>query len=264
MEARRSITLYASKVAAFAGMHAYCDRRQALLDQWFFSDRKGCCDAIAKYAPDRAKELELTEDEVQQFKQAYASAMAAPNSVLLAEAVQSVPEGRVRDAVRSESSRNRGNRDEDAALNQVEKEMGTAITGRNACLFRRNVYSDPTLEIGVIGRVDGWRKEANEIVEVKNRMNRFFDKIPLYEKVQLQVYMWMTGAATCRWVQRLHGQVKQQTVEADMPYLDRVVWREVISSVKDDLLPLLNGDEECQQALLESGLLPEKYCNQIK
>ena len=44
---------------------------------------------------------------------------------------------------------------------------------------------------GLVGKVDGF--SGGRLVEVKNRKNKLFGRVPNYEKVQLQIYMKMVG-----------------------------------------------------------------------
>jgi hypothetical protein len=256
---KRTVTIHASKVAGVAGLHQYCEKAQALLDQWYAIDHVGCRAAIQRFAPERASEFALDEQETRHFQEAYDRAMSATDASSLKSAIDATESDRVRELVRSEAHKDRGNRDEDVALDQVQASIGSPITGRNACLTRRRLHSDDDVDIVIMGRVDGWRREANEIVEVKNRMRRFFDRVPLYERIQMQVYMWMTDAITCRLVQRLHGQVRHEVVDRDSDFLQDTVWPKVITVVKYELLPVLQGDEQAQKTLIDSGLLPERY-----
>jgi hypothetical protein len=60
-------------------------------------------------------------------------------------------------------------------------------------MYEKLLYTDPTDKFQVIlrGKVDGMNDEY--VVETKNRARRLFGKIPEYEKVQLNAYMFMTG-----------------------------------------------------------------------
>ena len=44
--------------------------------------------------------------------------------------------------------------------------------------------------IYICGKIDGI--ENNELIEVKNRRNRLFEFIPLYEQIQTEVYFRLT------------------------------------------------------------------------
>ena len=52
------------------------------------------------------------------------------------------------------------------------------------------------MRIKITGKVDGL-DEQGRVVETKHRRRRLFNKIPLYERVQLEVYMWLTNTREC-------------------------------------------------------------------
>jgi hypothetical protein len=87
----------------------------------------------------------------------------------------------------------RGNVKEDNNLNITEKKADIVITSRNSEMFNRILYEDPEgkYQINVRGKVDGLTNDT--IVETKNRTKRLFHRIPGYEQVQLEAYMFLTG-----------------------------------------------------------------------
>ena len=126
---------------------------------------------------------------------------------------------------------------------------------RNDELFRKDAVLPSGRRVTILGRIDG--KLDDEIVEVKNRMRHFFDRVPLYERIQVQLYLWLTDAATCKFVQCLDGEQREETLRPDPAFLRDTVFPEVDSSL-DVLERVMRGDEEEQAALLTERL-PEKY-----
>ena len=254
-----AIIVYASKVAAFAGLHPYADSKQAMLDQWYAWDRKGCTEAILNFASVRAADFVLDDPaEKKVFVAAYERGMAASNAEALEQVIQAIPDPRIRDTVRSEVNKDRGTRDESMALDEVEKRHDTRITERNAQLFSKTIAILEDTSVRIVGRVDGWRKDFGEVVEVKNRMRRFFDRVPLYERVQVQVYMWLTGARVCRFVQRFNGEVREETIDADPTFLETTLWPSLKDAVSH-LSLLASGDEDAQRKIISQGILPTQY-----
>ncbi|BAO49377.1 putative exonuclease RNase T and DNA polymerase III [Alphaentomopoxvirus acuprea] len=60
--------------------------------------------------------------------------------------------------------------------------------------YKNNIY-----KIIVCGRIDGL--ENNILIEAKNRRNHFFDYIPIYEKVQIEMYLYLLNIDKCKQIQ---------------------------------------------------------------
>lgn len=88
--------------------------------------------------------------------------------------------------------------------------------------------------VQLIGRIDG-RLEDDEdtIVEIKNRMNRLFNRIPEYEMVQVHVYMFLTGAQKCLFIERYNEQTKTYTVDYDENYFVYQVMTPLLTFAKN-------------------------------
>lgn len=263
MQRQHVVTVYASRLAALCGLHRYVDPIQALVDQWYASDRGGFVRALARTGHERdIEDLALSGEELRACEQGRQAAMAAPDAASLQQTLEALPEGIVRNTVRSDAYRDRGTRDEGKALGAAERVLGDRITDRNTQLFCKTVtFDDLDTTVRIIGRIDGLRREQNEIVEVKNRARRFFDAVPFYERVQVQAYMWMTGIPRCRLVQQLDGELREDVVDVDDGFLRDKVWPELALAV-EQLLPLLAGDEARQAEVLALGRLPEAYCRE--
>lgn len=58
-----------------------------------------------------------------------------------------------------------------------------------------------TQDVCLVGLIDG-RKDSETIVEIKNRQKRLFGYVPLYEYIQCQVYMKLTGTQKCTLIEQ--------------------------------------------------------------
>ena len=85
----------------------------------------------------------------------------------------------------------RGNIKEDKNLDNTQRKKNIVITERNEQMYEKVLYIDPNKLFRIVlrGKVDGMNKEY--VVETKNRTKRLFNKIPDYEKVQLNAYMFL-------------------------------------------------------------------------
>ena len=85
----------------------------------------------------------------------------------------------------------RGTKNESKALNKVEMITKLRIQKRNDTLYQRELYNDEVCKIILQGKIDGMINN-DTVVESKNRSRRLFYKIPEYEKVQLEAYLYLT------------------------------------------------------------------------
>mgnify|MGYP001440470573 CR=1 FL=1 len=137
-------------------------------------------DVIKKQVMGKSLDSNLSEDQSKEKLNEVLKSMPTLSKCL---------EGSVKQDLRMK----RGNIKEDNNLDKTEKKSNIVITDRNSQMYEKLLYSDPDGVYQVIlrGKVDGMNNEY--VVETKNRARRLFNKIPEYEKVQLNAYMFMTG-----------------------------------------------------------------------
>ena len=131
-------------------------------------------------------------------------------------------EGSVKQDLRME----RGNIKEDNNLNKTEKKSNIVITDRNSQIYEKLLYTDPENAFQVIlrGKIDGMNDEY--VVETKNRTKRLFHKIPDYEKVQLNAYMFMTDKTKSLHIECYNED--QNSVEYDF---DKLFWDDCYNKI---------------------------------
>lgn len=152
------------------------------------------------------------------------------------------PELRARIAteVRGQVSKQRGLRNENTILDQYETQRDVKVTERNT----RTVRKDFGL-FKLVGRTDGFVASENRIVDSKDR-TRFWAQVPLYDEIQLRVYMNMTGATEAELIERFpDGQVRHTK------YMnDEVKWarlQEAIEHATSRINLALHDDEELKR-----------------
>ena len=85
-----------------------------------------------------------------------------------------------------------GTKTENDALDTFEQDNNIKITSRNDELFYDYIDSEHVkLKMG--GKIDGVNETEKVLIEHKQRLNRLFDSIPLYEVYQMYLYMNFTG-----------------------------------------------------------------------
>ena len=125
---------------------------------------------------------------------------------------------REQDDIRRLAYTTRGKHDEKEALRQAAADRGldpaAVDASSNAAFFRHALRSAPGgHDYAVVGYVDGLTEDY--VIEIKNRMRRLFEHIPLYEKVQMHAYMVLADRPRCLWVQRYRGEQESRMVEFD-------------------------------------------------
>jgi hypothetical protein len=105
--------------------------------------------------------------------------------------VQDIVVGEIRGSVQ----RQRGTNNENAILNTYEVDNKVEVQDRNTMTFRKDcgVYK-------LVGRTDGYVKAQDRIVDSKAR-TRWWPSVPIYDEIQLRVYMNLSGCAESELVE---------------------------------------------------------------
>lgn len=110
-------------------------------------------------------------------------------------------------------------------MDKYEKDNNSLILRRNSILYKKSLTSfelnGNKFEIVVGGKVDGIDKDGN-IVETKNRRYKLFDSIPIYEKVQMETYMWLTNKNKCIHIQNFNENQVKNKYNSDKELFEKV------------------------------------------
>ena len=107
----------------------------------------------------------------------------------------------IQNEVKSRINKKRGNKYEHKGINQYEKKTKCVVTDRNSEMFEKIVKREEDYTIVLRAKIDGIDRDNDCLIEHKNRVNELFEKIPSYEKVQLEIYMHITKLGSCKLVQ---------------------------------------------------------------
>jgi hypothetical protein len=137
----------------------------------------------------------------------------------------------------------RGTRDEDKIIKSFEKKTDTKVTANNSKFYKKEILD------GVIvgGKIDGLT-DTGELIEVKNRQYRFFNPIPLYDKIQIYTYMYILSKKSCKVVQNLKGKTTETDIEFKQEFWDGI--KGGIKEFVERYNGLMESEEE-QDYLLE-------------
>jgi len=132
----------------------------------------------------------------------------------------------------------RGNHREEHSLNKSEKKNKLSIVKRNNTLYSCDLYQDEMCKIILQGKIDGMIDD-DTVVESKNRSRRLFYKIPDYEKVQLEAYLYLTNSSKA-----LHIENYNQMTNESYYNHNEIFWnkckKKIINYVTDDILSILS------------------------
>jgi len=110
---------------------------------------------------------------------------------------------------REETRKTRGTKWEEASTNAYENSTQQCVQERNEKKYYLSVGGSSCI---LVGKIDGLTidKETGErvLVETKFRSRRLFYQIPLYEKIQMEVYMRMVDCFQAQLNQCLDKQIK--------------------------------------------------------
>lgn len=122
-----------------------------------------------------------------------------------------------------------GTNREEISLDNFETSEGISITSRNDELFYGHIKSDNVnLKIG--GKIDGVNEKEKVLIEHKQRLNRLFDSIPLYEKWQLMLYLYFLSLEKAILIQTY----KDQQISMEFEWSDEF-WEIVVKKIRESL-----------------------------
>lgn len=85
--------------------------------------------------------------------------------------------------------------------------------------------------VKLVGYIDG-RRDDGGIVEIKNRQNRLFGRVPEYESIQMQVYMKLTGETKCTLIEQFGARSNSFTEEFDESQWDDFILPKLVDFAK--------------------------------
>lgn len=125
-----------------------------------------------------------------------------------------------------------GSSRENCHLNHFEKVTSISVVNRNNHLYKKKLFDIKAkaveVEVLLIGQVDGITSDMTTVVETKYRRNCFFEVIPIYEKVQLEGYMYLTGLTKAIHIQNYEGNQKLTNYNQDSK-----LWLQIIDNVNN-------------------------------
>ena len=122
-------------------------------------------------------------------------------------------------------NKTRGIKNEKNIINKYEKKNKTNIKANNAKLFKMKLFSFEEHDIYICGKIDGI--EDNQLIEIKNRRNRLFEYIPIYEQIQIEIYLRLTGLQTGKLIQNYNESTSEIIIKNN-----DTLWDDILQEIK--------------------------------
>ncbi|CAM9692586.1 unnamed protein product, partial [Ectocarpus sp. 12 AP-2014] len=230
-----TLILYASELAACVGMNQYKSVEDATMAVWRRWDADSFQESSKLYPLAHKSPEEIfssigpsvhklvstavsskTENEATRIVEA---AMNEKANAVSDEAAREILEAR--ESVVREVNCGRGSQNEHRGIASYESAKRVKLRGTNTKFFKKSIgVSDSGTNVYVGGRVDGLTHDR--VVEIKCRRNRLFTTLPLYEKVQVQAYLFLTDKPVAEVLQKYDGMTRTDEYVADAEF-----WSEV-------------------------------------
>lgn len=254
------LTIRASDVAACIGKNPYKSIEEMLqiyvnkckgdkLDHTFDISKEDLKKLISNTYPVKQNELERCENEtdlnllhqniIKEISRESVKANTNTESQKIEnKLIENIPEVS-RKCIKTEINTKRGIVYENKNLNNYEKNNNKSVSSRNSKIYYLKIFTAENFILRISGKVDGIEGQGDNqvLIETKNRRNRLFDCIPEYEKVQMCIYMKMTGIKISKLLQYYD---EQESIEEY--YFDDDLWNEIkekIIEFKNNVLKYL-------------------------
>lgn len=145
------------------------------------------------------------------------------------------------------NTRDYGTINEEVAINTYKNEKGIDITNSNDKLY--HIIFE---EFNVCGKIDGICNRNGEryLVEIKNRKNRIFTNIPIYEQIQVQYYLKFFDDISKVLIIQKKDELIEETIISNM---DEGLWDETQErlSLITDFFKELYNDAELREEIID-------------
>lgn len=144
----------------------------------------------------------------------------------------------------------RGTKHEKMVFETLKLRDPEARVNTDTNLYQRTINIPNTdIKYLISGYIDGIEARNQRIIEIKARQNRLFNHVPLYEQVQCQAYLYLTGLTICEHIESFRGTLQSTTLT-----YDPVFWNHVLERLNKVILAFdaLVKNSSIQDAFLET------------
>jgi hypothetical protein len=274
---KKIISIYASKVAACIGMNKFVGVEDALLDYWksngyeskiFDKTPKIKLDPNHLVADEKTikqilkKNPELSEKHVQEIKVEIKKNKTKQTDKVVSAIKQTTLDSKLIQKIKKENPilnidtkeikakvyKNNGIKHETKNIDDFSKKESIKIHERNNKLYSKKI----TEHVKVYGRIDGL-SEKGDIIETKNRQRRLFGFVPLYEKVQCYIYMFLLDKDKCLHIENYKDKYNKEVINFDQLFFEEIKYD--IEEFYTLYMKLLTNKDMQQALITENRIL---------
>lgn len=218
----KKVIIKASDVAACVGLHSFKSPGEVMDDMWkkynpenFKGETRMDRNLKALEASDDAQKLlknvvnhkPKNSDEVQEI------VSLASQIINQDEKLTTSQKSMVCEHLRTMMYTTHGTRNEDQTADLDETELH-----KDEKFYKHSVITIKGTTYEIVGRIDRYQinqDNTKTLVEIKNRTKCLFNKVRLYEMVQVQTYLQMTDITMARLVEQFNQDRKSYMIERD-------------------------------------------------
>lgn len=120
----------------------------------------------------------------------------------------------------------RGIKQEKTTFESLKQKHPLAKLDTDSNLHQKTInIPDTEVEYMISGYIDGVELNNQRIIEIKNRQSRLFNHVPLYEQVQCQAYLFLTGLTVCEHTESFRGILQSTTLRYEPIFWNHVIER---------------------------------------
>jgi hypothetical protein len=248
---KRGLFVSASEIANLISANPYVSLGDAVERLWEKNNKRTFAEALA-----RNKLQSFTQEE--RLKELGVLEMAA--AVVESEDVKEYEQGLRKTLTRATTLRDksvirdyntsRGIKQEKTTFEDLQRKDPSAKLDTDAKRYQQTIsIPNSELQYRISGYIDGVETNNQRIIEIKNRQSRLFNHVPLYEQVQCQAYLFLTGLEVCEHTESFRGALLTTTLR-----WEPVFWTAVVGRLNKVVLAVdhLLKDAVVQDMFLES------------
>jgi hypothetical protein len=248
----------ASEIASLISLNPHTSAGDAIERLWEKNNRKTFREALARnklqsFTPqERLKDLGVLE---------LATAVVDAEDTKtynekLDETLRQVLTAQDQKVVQDFVNTSRGTKHEKVTFEHLKQTRPSSKFESDATRYQQSIQIPNSLmEYIITGYIDGVETNNKRIIEIKNRQRRFLNHVPLYEQVQCQAYLFLTGLQVCEHTESFRGEVKTTTLRYEPSFWNQVIAKlnKVILRFGDLLLDVSLQDKFLQTRLSLEG-----------
>lgn len=225
------LTVFASELAACIGMNKYQNLTEAMKKFWSRNNKLVYNAALERNAiVEKTVKQELFDrDIINDVQSIIESDTQFKNSAEIESTIkklfvekQQTLEPELAKQIKSYIHTEKGTNNEEASLDNFEKKISTKIVNRNSKFYKKSFQLKNGQFVQIGGKIDGLGEDGS-LIEMKNRQYRFFNQVPVYEKIQIHAYMKILDKNECSLVQNFKGKSRYDIVQFDESFWDTII-----------------------------------------